>query len=115
MGYSSLGYLRKFPFDKIKIDRSFVRVLGDGRPGDVAVVRAIVALGHGLGMTTTAEGVETADQAARLRAEGCDEMQGYLFSPPQPADVVGAMIAREGRARSPAPPAGEAGPARLSA
>ena len=79
-GYSSLSYLRSFPFDKIKIDQSFVRGLGK-REDSLAIVRAVISLGRNLGMTTTAEGVETNDQLGILRAERCDEVQGFLFSP----------------------------------
>ena len=83
-GYSSLSYLRSFPFDKIKIDRSFVADIEAG--GDAAaIVRAIIGLGRSLGMRTTVEGVETAAQFDRLRAEGCDQVQGYLFGRPAPA------------------------------
>ena len=78
-GYSSLSYLRSFPFDKIKIDRSFVKDLAK-RSDSVAIVRAISGLGRSLNITTTAEGVETMDQLDWLRAEGCNEVQGFLFS-----------------------------------
>jgi diguanylate cyclase (GGDEF)-like protein len=79
-GYSSLSYLRRFPFDKIKIDQTFIRALT--REQDAApIVRAIVALATSLGMATTAEGVETREQFELVRAEGCNEAQGYLFSP----------------------------------
>jgi diguanylate cyclase (GGDEF)-like protein len=84
-GYSSLGNLRKFPFDKIKIDRSFV----SGLPHDAdscAIVRAISGLATSLSMTATAEGVETQAQLDKVRELGCVEMQGYLFSPPRPLD-----------------------------
>ncbi len=84
-GYSSLSYLRSFPFDKIKIDQSFVRELSR-RSDCLTIVRSIASLGTGLGMTTTAEGVETLDQLAQLRAAGCTEVQGYLFARPLPAD-----------------------------
>ncbi len=84
-GYSSLSYLRSFPFDKIKIDQSFVRELSR-RSDCLTIVRSIASLGAGLGMTTTAEGVETLDQLAQLRAAGCTEVQGYLFAKPMPAD-----------------------------
>ena len=80
-GYSSLSYLRSFPFDKIKIDRSFVDDLA-GKRRTLAIVRAIVGLGSGLGMTTTAEGVETQSQLDAVRLEGCSEMQGFLMSRP---------------------------------
>jgi diguanylate cyclase (GGDEF)-like protein/PAS domain S-box-containing protein len=90
-GYSSLSYLRSFPFDKIKIDRSFVSESSE-RPDCAAIIRAVAGLGASLGIPTTAEGVETADQLARVRAEGCTEVQGYLFSPPRPASELGALI-----------------------
>ncbi|RYY16846.1 MAG: EAL domain-containing protein, partial [Alphaproteobacteria bacterium] len=86
-GYSSLSYLRSFPFDKIKIDRSFIADLSDKRDGE-AIIRAIAGLGKSLGMTTVAEGVETADQMERIRAEGCTDVQGYLISKPVPASEV---------------------------
>jgi diguanylate cyclase (GGDEF)-like protein/PAS domain S-box-containing protein len=94
-GYSSLSYLRAFPFDKIKIDRSFVRELAD-RPDCVAIVRAISGLGRSLGITTTAEGVETAEQLERLRIEGCTEVQGFLFSAARPAAELSALLVRFG-------------------
>ena len=86
-GYSSLSYLRSFPFDKIKIDRSFVSDLSGKRDGE-AIIRAIAGLGRSLGMTTVAEGVETADQMERIRAEGCTDVQGYLISKPVSAAEV---------------------------
>jgi diguanylate cyclase (GGDEF)-like protein len=90
-GYSSLRYLRSFPFDKIKIDRSFIRELGRESEG-IAIIRAITKLGQSLGMTTTAEGVETKEQLEILRAEGCTQGQGYLFSPPRPAGEIPALL-----------------------
>jgi diguanylate cyclase (GGDEF)-like protein/PAS domain S-box-containing protein len=93
-GYSSLSYLRSFPFDKIKIDRSFVSELSR-RPDCVAIIRAVAGLGMSLGIATTAEGVETREQLERVRAEGCTEVQGYLFSPPRPASEIGALIAAD--------------------
>jgi len=90
-GYSSLSYLRCFPFDKIKIDRSFVKELAE-RPDCVAIIRAVAGLGMSLGIATTAEGVETPEQLERVRAEGCTEVQGYLFSPPRPASELGDFI-----------------------
>jgi diguanylate cyclase (GGDEF)-like protein len=92
-GYSSLSYLRSFPFDKIKIDKSFVTDLSD-RADSLAIVRAVTGIGRSLGMATTAEGVETADQLARLSSEGCTEVQGYLFSPPRPARELPALLRR---------------------
>jgi len=90
-GYSSLSYLRSFPFDKIKIDQSFVRDLGANREGQ-AIVRSIISLGVGLGVTITAEGVETEAELSCLRSEGCHEGQGFLFSRARPnAEVVGLL------------------------
>jgi len=90
-GYSSIGYLRSFPFDKIKIDKSFVRdLLVD--EGSLAIVRAIAALGVSFGMITTAEGVETEEQMRCLNLEGCIEVQGYLYSKPVPANEIGALL-----------------------
>lgn len=94
-GYSSIGYLRSFPFDTIKIDRSFIRDLGVNRDA-LAIVHAIVDLGRALGMSIIAEGVETPDQLSALQQEGCDEVQGYLFSPPVPAAEVPDLIAQAG-------------------
>ena len=90
-GYSSLSQLQSFPFDKIKIDRSFVKEHGDV-DGQNAVIRAITALGVSLGMTTIAEGVETAEQLNRIRTEGCTSVQGYLYSRPVPAGEVAGLI-----------------------
>ena len=90
-GYSSLSYLRKFPFDKIKIDQSFIRDLSDTDDA-AAIVKAVMDLGSGLGMSTTAEGVETEAQLLHLRREGCNEVQGYLISPPRPAAMVAEML-----------------------
>ena len=90
-GYSSLSYLRRFPFDKIKVDQSFIRQL----PGDAesaAIVRAILTLGACLGMSTTVEGVETAEQFAFTAAEGCDQVQGYHVSRPLPHDEFMSFI-----------------------
>jgi len=78
---------RSFPFDKIKIDQSFIRDLAN-KEDSVAIIRAVVGLSSSLGITTTAEGVETQEQLARLKSEGCDEVQGFLFSPPRPAEEI---------------------------
>ncbi|MES2194081.1 MAG: EAL domain-containing protein [Pseudomonadota bacterium] len=98
-GYSSLSYLRSFPFDKIKIDRSFIKDLAQ-RSDCVAIVRAISGLGRSLNITTTAEGVETVDQLDWLRAEGCNEVQGFLFSAARPAAEIEALLLRFGRRAS---------------
>jgi diguanylate cyclase (GGDEF)-like protein len=82
-GYSSLSYLRSFPFDRIKIDRSFISGLGKGAE-QTAIVQAVISIAKALGMSTTAEGVETDSQREFLVAIGCNELQGYLFSPPVP-------------------------------
>jgi diguanylate cyclase (GGDEF)-like protein len=86
-GYSSLTYLQCFPFDKIKIDRSFVKDITEN-PGSLNIVRAVAALANGMGMTATAEGVETSEQLDKITSEGCTEMQGYLFSKPLPAAEI---------------------------
>ena len=97
-GYSSLSYLRSFPFDKIKIDQSFVRGLGANRDAQ-AIVRSIISLGKGLGVTITAEGVETEAELSCLRAEGCHEGQGFLFSRARPnAEIVSLLEAQAGLA-----------------
>jgi diguanylate cyclase (GGDEF)-like protein len=90
-GYSSLSYLVSFPFDKIKIDQSFVRGLGN-KANCMAIIRAITGMCASLGITATAEGVETAQQLSLLRAERCTEIQGYLVKEPRPADEVPALI-----------------------
>ncbi len=89
-GYSSLSYLQSFPFDRIKIDRSFVKDITDGT-GSATIVRAVAALAVGLGMETTAEGVETQQQRDAVKSEGCTEMQGFLFSPPRPPEQIEAL------------------------
>ncbi len=90
-GYSSLSYLRSFPFDKIKIDRSFVHDIGANTDSQ-AIVRAIVSLGSSLGIKITAEGVENERDLAYLKAEGCTEGQGFLFSKAQPQSEVLEML-----------------------
>ncbi|UPK40455.1 EAL domain-containing protein [Bradyrhizobium sp. 186] len=91
-GYSSLSYLHRFPFDKIKIDRCFVSDIA-GPDGSASIVQAVVNLASARRMTTTAEGVETEEQQRLLRALGCSEMQGYLFSAAKPADKVMELFA----------------------
>jgi diguanylate cyclase (GGDEF)-like protein len=90
-GYSSLSYLRSFPFDKIKIDRCFISGLATG-DDSVAIVLAIAGLAKHLGIATTAEGVETKQQLQQVKALGCSEMQGFLFSPPRRIDEVTQML-----------------------
>jgi EAL domain-containing protein (putative c-di-GMP-specific phosphodiesterase class I) len=106
-GYSSLSYLRRFPFDKLKIDQSFVgdlavpvvhgdkaaagEVSGQASNSALLIVRAITGLGSGLGITTTAEGVETVHQFEQMRLEGCTEVQGYFISSPRPAAEISSM------------------------
>ncbi len=95
-GYSSLSYLRSFPFDKIKVDQSFVRDLGANREAQ-AIIRSIVSLGKGLGVTITAEDVETEAELSCLRAEGCDEGQGFLFSKARPnVEIISLLAAQRG-------------------
>jgi len=93
-GYSSLSYLRSFSFDKIKIDKSFIRDLSTSQ-SSVAIVRAVCELARSFGASTTAEGVETDDQLTRIRAEGCTEVQGYLFSMPLPAGEIPNLLVRQ--------------------
>jgi EAL domain-containing protein (putative c-di-GMP-specific phosphodiesterase class I) len=95
-GFSSLSYLQKFPFNRLKIDRTFVASLASsGSTG--AIIQAIVTLGHGLGMKVLAEGVETDEQRVLLRLAGCDEMQGFLFARPAPAAEIDKFMTRGGR------------------
>ena len=91
-GYSNLGYLQRFPLDKLKIDRSFVSALGQSANGGV-VIQAIVALGRALGLSVLVEGVETEEQRVLLRLAGCDEMQGFLFAKPTPAKTIDRLLA----------------------
>ncbi len=105
-GYSSLSYLRKFPFDKIKIDQSFVRDV-DTNDGSKAIVRAITQLGRALGIAVVAEGIETTEQLAGIKAEGCAEGQGFLFSRPCPAEAVRETIVRINRLNPPAKAGGK--------
>ena len=88
-GYSSLTYLKRFPVEAIKVDRSFVTGLGL-EADDTSIVEAVVRLGHSLGLSVVAEGVETPLQLNRLRELGCDKGQGYLFGRPRPAGITAA-------------------------
>ncbi len=90
-GFSSLSYLHRFSFDKLKIDKSFIGDLGVSESAN-AIVRAVIGLGQNLGLITTAEGVETESQLAQLRLLGCSEVQGYLFSRPCPNEEVAALL-----------------------
>jgi diguanylate cyclase (GGDEF)-like protein len=100
-GYSSLTYLQCFPFDKIKIDRSFVKDITENT-GSLNIVRAVAALANGMGMTATAEGVETSEQLERITSEGCTEMQGYLFSRPLPvAEIERLFLSRRETPKAP--------------
>ena len=94
-GYSSLSNLRKFPFDRIKIDRSFVADLSEANIDAIAVVRSVAQLGVSLGMSTTAEGVETKDQLDLVRSEGCTDIQGYYISRPIPASEIAGLLQSE--------------------
>src|SRR6201995_2285100 len=107
-GYSSLSYLQRFPFDKIKIDRAFIVGLADG-DGSSSIVQGVVNIPSARRMTTTAEGVETEAQRQMLRALGCSEMQGYLFSAPKPLAQINALL--DGHCA----PAGKAAPRRRKA
>lgn len=100
-GYSSLSYIRKFPLDRLKIDRSFVQGLADNK-NDLAIVRTIIDLGHILNLAVLAEGVETEAQLALLKAEGCDGAQGFLFGKAVPADAFLARLTQQGTKISPA-------------
>lgn len=98
-GYSSLSYLRKFEVDKIKIDRSFVQHLGEAADSG-SIISAVLALGHAMGLSVAAEGVETAEQQTFLKVAGCKEMQGYYFSRALPSDELTALLEADGRASS---------------
>ncbi len=97
-GYSGLIYLRRFAFDKIKIDRSFVQALESSGEGAI-ILEYVVNLGHALGLTVTAEGIEREDQLAFMQKLGCDELQGYYFSPPVPAEVIDERLSLEAWSR----------------
>jgi EAL domain-containing protein (putative c-di-GMP-specific phosphodiesterase class I) len=98
-GYSSLSYLQSFPFDRIKIDRSFVKDITTAS-GSLNIVRAVAAMAKGLGMAATAEGVETQEQFETVRLEGCTEMQGYLFSKPRPQHEIEALYLQKQAGRA---------------
>jgi len=96
MGYSSLSYLKRFPVDFLKVDRSLIQGIGEG-PKDEAILSALVTLAHSMGTRTIAEGVETKEQLARLREAGYDFGQGYYFAGPLPSQAAGALIAEHPR------------------
>jgi diguanylate cyclase (GGDEF)-like protein/PAS domain S-box-containing protein len=97
-GYSSLGYLRSLRFSTIKVDRSFVQGAAQGSPESLAIIRAVVAMAESLDMSTTAEGVETVEEAAMIRQMGCTKIQGFYFGRPMPAAEALALASRKGRA-----------------
>ena len=97
-GYSSLAYLKSFPINILKIDRSFIMDI-PGDAGDVAITMAVISMAHNLGMKVTAEGVETREQFEFLRKQGCDEIQGYYFSKPLPVEQVTALLLKELKSR----------------
>ena len=103
-GYSGLAYFRSIQFDKVKIDQSFIREM-DSQPESMAIIRAAIALGENLGLSTTAEGVESLEQLESLRREGCKEVQGFLFSVPQPNGNLARTLDRLGNLSTPAAPA----------
>jgi EAL domain-containing protein (putative c-di-GMP-specific phosphodiesterase class I) len=94
-GFSSLGYLTRIRFDKIKIDKHFISELRDEPNSALAVLRSVVALSKSLGITTVAEGIETKEQLERVRAEGCNEAQGFYVGRPVPASEVPALLAHQ--------------------
>jgi EAL domain-containing protein (putative c-di-GMP-specific phosphodiesterase class I) len=98
-GYSSLSALRSFPISTLKIDKSFVQNLATS-PGDQAIALAVITLGHRLGLKVLAEGVETEQQRRFLRDNGCDEMQGYLFSRPVTADQIAQLLRQQQSAQT---------------
>jgi EAL domain-containing protein (putative c-di-GMP-specific phosphodiesterase class I) len=99
-GYSSLSALKSFPISTLKIDKSFVRDLATSED-DQAIALAVISLGHRLHLRVIAEGVETEEQREFLRKNECDEMQGYLFSPPVPPKRIADMLREQSRSRGP--------------
>jgi EAL domain-containing protein (putative c-di-GMP-specific phosphodiesterase class I) len=95
-GYSSLGYLQRFPLNTLKVDQSFTRNMME-EEDSAAIAEAVIALAHVLGLTVIAEGVETREQWDRLRELGCEELQGYLFSRPVPAEDFARYVDESGR------------------
>ncbi len=95
-GFSSLSYLRSFPFDKVKIDRSFISSL-DEKPESVAIIKAVVDIGKSLNMSVTAEGIETEEQLRAVFKQDCDEVQGYLFSPPLPQSSIEKLLQQKAK------------------
>ena len=93
-GYSSLSYLQSFPFDKIKIDRSFISDL-EYNANNAAIVRAVITMAKNLNLPVLAEGVETEEQRLILSCEGCDQMQGYLIGKPKPIDEYEDLVGRQ--------------------
>ena len=95
-GHSSLAYLKRFPVDSVKIDYTFIRDIAADQ-NDLAITKAIIALGHSMGLTVVAEGVESATQLAILRRCGCDQFQGFLFSEAVPSAALERMLMAQGR------------------